>query len=380
MTTWLQRFKKMLATPPAGTKPGTPESPFQQRARELLQSESGANTLKELLLANKPEVGQASAQRRKLWERQLDRVHGVLHAFVAERSIEAASAARTKARTELSKADREACSALQGLEAERRKLAAELEQLQGRLGVLERAAADSEQALRREHEAHVTALRSRLADAVGADDSAAADALSAQLSAELRQEAERLATETHAPHPARLQAGVLRGNCDRKAAELAAVEKRLSDCQAELSQIRLKLRTVDYHEGLAAAMVALAQASAEGKRWAHDLKALGPVTHGRLDRLEFQLTVTEPEFVPLGERIRTYRPDASRWPVDGDLLDAYMMPLYLERFDLETFEKDTTRKWPDEVEFERVVAAERAAEEAKIAQLKANGVIVDSPA
>jgi hypothetical protein len=370
MTTWLQRIKKMLATPPQGTTPGAAETEFQQRARELLQSESGANTLKDILLSSKPEVGTSSAQRRSLWEKQLDHVQGVLHAFAAERSIDQAKATRTAARADIASAERSARTVLGDLQTRRTSLAADLQQLQARLAPLERVAEDSEQVLRKEHDLRVEQLNARLAEAEGANDAAAADAASNELSTELRHEAERRGLEQRAPHPAALRAKVLRDSCTAKAAELATLEAQQREAERALAHLRLDAAEVDYHEGVAMAMLASAQATAEVMRWRGDSEAMKGGPRGRLDRLELDLVVGRPELVPCGDRMRAYRPDASRWPVDDRLIATYLMPLYAQ-LDMSIFARDTTRKWPDELELERTIAAENAAAAAAAAKRKA---------
>lgn len=371
MTTWLQRIKKMLATPPQSTTPGAAESEFQQRARELLQSESGTNTLKDILLSNKPELGRDSAQRRNLWERQLDHVQGVLHAFAAERSIDQAKAERAKVRAEIAAAEREARGQLAETFERRASLTTELQQLQSRLAPLELVAEESDKALRREHDLRVTQLQTRLAEAEAADDSTTADAVSSELSDELRQEAERRALEQRAPHPAALRAKVLRESCAAKMAELATLEAQQRDTERKLGQLRLQAAEVDYHEGVSLAMLASAQARAERMRWGSDPEALKGGPHGRLDRLNFEIVVGRPELVPCGDRMRAYRPDAFRWPADDRLIDTYLAPLYAQ-LDMAIFDRDTTRKWPDELTHDRQVEAERQAEAAAAAKRKAD--------
>jgi hypothetical protein len=363
MSTWLQRLKKLLAAPPKGSAPAAAETPFQQRARELLQSESGAQTLKDLLLANKPELGTASAQRRKAWQQQLDAVQAVLHAFEGERSIESAKAARATAHAELHEAERVLRQDVATLQADRLKAAAELARLQARLADLERVAAESLQLLQREHDARVTELQQQLAAAMAADDAQAAEAASTALSAELRQEAERRDAEARAPHPAALQASVLRGSCANQAAELEATATALRNAEAALARVRLEQATVDYHEGLAACILATAQARAEVLRWRASPEHIQAEALGRLDRLELDLVVSRPDLVPMGQRMREYRQNVSVWPVEERFLDAYLVPLH-GAVDLAIFDRDTTVEWPDELGLQRQIEAEAAAQAA----------------
>jgi hypothetical protein len=359
MSTWLSRIRKMLATPPKGTAPDGTETEFQQRARKLLQSESGAQTLKDLLLSGKPELGiQASAHRRKQWQLQLDHVQLLLHAFDAERSIAEAEKARDDARAQLTSEENAARKLLDDLEARHAALKAEHAQLQGRLAALERAAHDAEQELCTEHDQRVAALRERLADAVGADDTAGADAAAAELSAELRQETERRATDARAPQATALQADVLRGNCQRKVADLAEVDRQLQACQASLCRVRMERATIDYHEGVTRMMLGFAQAYAESQRWRHEPGMLGPDTERRLDRLPYEFSVTRPEFVPIGGRLQAHQWDPARRWVNPRIVSTYLAPVFVASVELAVFEKDTTRPWPEEAEREHHELAE----------------------
>ncbi|MCZ8112806.1 MAG: hypothetical protein O9321_18250 [Rubrivivax sp.] len=362
MSNWLQRVRKALANPPKGSGPDGTETEFQQRARKLLQSESGAQTLKDLLLANKPEPGSlASAHRRKQWQLQLDHVQLVLYAFDAERSVVEADKARDDARVQLSGEEGAARKLLEDLEARHSALKAEHALLQGRLAALERTAADTEHALRAEHEQRVAALRERLADAVGADDTTTAEAVAAELSAELRQEGERRASDARAPQATALQADALRGTCERKAADLAEVDRQLKACQATLCRVRMERATIDYHEGIARVMLGFAQAYAESQRWRLEPGMLGPDTERRLDRMSYEYAITRPEFVPIGSRLQPHQWDAARRWVNPRVVSAYLSPLFVSGVEISVFERDTTRPWPEELERERQEQAESVA-------------------
>lgn len=372
MSTWLQRIKKMLATPPKGGAPDSTETEFQQRARELLQSESGAQTLKDVLLAHKPELGRSSMERRKLWQRQLDHVQGVLHAFAAERAVERAKSARADARAEQTSHERAARGRLTELQDQAPRVAAELKQLQTRLATLDRVAAETEQALRADHEQRVTNMRTRLAEAVAADDAVLADGVSAELSAELRQEAERREADARAPQPAALQAGVLRTACQSKAAELEQLQQGVRQAEADLARCRLTLAAIDYHESVAGCMLAAAQAAAEGARYRHDESLLQLSYPARLERLELDLAVSWSDLVPMGDKLVAFNPNNNRWSVQGRFIQSYLMPLFTTQLDLEVFKLDTTRPWPDEATFEREVQADLEAEASHRARMESD--------
>jgi hypothetical protein len=370
MSTWLQRLKKLIAAPSKGATTASAETPFQQRARQLLQSESGAQTLKDLLLANKPELGQASAQRRRLWQQQLDAVQAVLHAFEGERSIETAKAARAAAHAELAEAERALRQDVATLAADKVKSAADLARLQARLADLERVAADSLQVLQREHDARVAALQQQLADAMSADDAAAAETASTALSAELRQEVQRRDSEERAPNPTALQASVVRRSCADKTAELEGTTKALRNAEGALARVRLDQATVDFHDGIAACIMAAAQARAEALPWRGSPEIIQADRLGRLDRLDFDLVVSRPELVPMGERMREYRQNVSVWPVEERFIDSYLVPLFAN-VDMAVFERDTTVEWPDEMARQR--EAEAAADAASAEHLRQLG-------
>lgn len=356
MSNWITRLRKLLATPAKGSAPDGTESDFQQRARKLLQSESGAQTLKDLLLAHKPEAG-SPGERRKLWQQQLDLVQMVLHAFDAERSVVDAEKARDDARVQLTGEESAARKLLEDLEARQATARADHAQLQGRLTALERAAADAEQALCNAHEQRVADLRARLAEAMGGDDEANAEAVAAELSVELRQETERLAQGARVPAASALQADVLRARCQRKADDLAEIDRQLQATTATLCRVRMDRATIEYHAGLATMMLGLAQAYSEAQRWATEPGMLGPDNERRLDRLPFELSVIRPELVPISRRLHAHQWDTARRWANARVVWAFLAPLFAH-VDIGVFRKDTTRPWPEELGNEPQVQAE----------------------